>query len=86
MKVAVSAAGTELNAGIDPRFGRCPYFIIVNTDDMISEASARELQQGQGMGRGLRMGCGRGLNRGMDRRFGMGISTGRTPIPGGPDA
>lgn len=42
MKIAVSAAGTELNAGVDPRFGRCPYFIIVNTDDMSFEVFENE--------------------------------------------
>ena len=33
MKVAVSSTGKDLNAQIDPRFGRCAYFIIVNTED-----------------------------------------------------
>jgi len=34
MKVAVSATGNDLNSQIDPRFGRCRYFVIVETDDM----------------------------------------------------
>ena len=34
MKVAVSATGKDLDAPIDPRFGRCAYFIIVETEDM----------------------------------------------------
>ncbi|MBC8231488.1 DUF5320 family protein [bacterium] len=38
MKVAVSATGTNLNAQIDPRFGRCANFIIVDTDTMAFEA------------------------------------------------
>ena len=37
MKIAVSASGRDLNAQIDPRFGRCAYFIIVETDDMSFE-------------------------------------------------
>jgi len=32
MKLAVSATGKDLEATIDPRFGRCPYFIIVETE------------------------------------------------------
>jgi len=38
MKVAVSSYGTDLNSQIDPRFGRCAYFLIVDTDDMSFEA------------------------------------------------
>lgn len=34
MKVAVSATGKSLDAQVDPRFGRCQYFIIVNSDTM----------------------------------------------------
>ena len=32
MKIAVSAAGKDLEATVDTRFGRCPYFIIVETE------------------------------------------------------
>ncbi len=38
MKIAVSANGKELDAAIDPRFGRCAYFIIVDAEDMGFEA------------------------------------------------
>ena len=34
MKVAISAAGKNLESTIDERFGRCRYFIILETDDM----------------------------------------------------
>jgi predicted Fe-Mo cluster-binding NifX family protein len=34
MKIAISAMGTTLDAEIDPRFGRCQYFIIVDADTM----------------------------------------------------
>jgi predicted Fe-Mo cluster-binding NifX family protein len=42
MKIAVSSSGRTLDSQIDPRFGRCAYFIIVNTDDMSFEAFDNE--------------------------------------------
>jgi predicted Fe-Mo cluster-binding NifX family protein len=38
MKVAVTAVGGDLDAEVDPRFGRAPYFVVVETDDMSFEA------------------------------------------------
>jgi predicted Fe-Mo cluster-binding NifX family protein len=38
MKVAVSSAGTNLDSAIDPRFGRCANFLVVETEDMSFEA------------------------------------------------
>ncbi len=37
MKIAVSSSGKDLDSLIDPRFGRCPYFLMVETDDMSFE-------------------------------------------------
>jgi predicted Fe-Mo cluster-binding NifX family protein len=34
MKIAISSSGKNLNSDLDPRFGRCPYFIIVDPDTM----------------------------------------------------
>ena len=34
MKIAITSAGTDLNSNVDPRFGRTPYFLIVDTDTM----------------------------------------------------
>ena len=31
MKIAISSMGRDLDALIDPRFGRCAYFVIVDT-------------------------------------------------------
>jgi predicted Fe-Mo cluster-binding NifX family protein len=42
MKIAVSASGRDLDSQIDPRFGRCAYFIIIETDDMSFEAFDNE--------------------------------------------
>ena len=38
MKIAVSATGPSLDAQVDPRFGRCQYFVIVDPDTMQFEA------------------------------------------------
>jgi len=37
MKIALSSHGRDLNAEIDPRFGRCVYFLIIDPDDMSFE-------------------------------------------------
>ena len=34
MKICVSAESSSLDAPIDPRFGRCPYFVIVDSETM----------------------------------------------------
>ncbi|MBN2543692.1 NifB/NifX family molybdenum-iron cluster-binding protein [bacterium] len=34
MKIAVTSTGGSLNAQVAPNFGRCAYFIIVNSEDM----------------------------------------------------
>ena len=34
MKIAVSATSGNLDAQIDPRFGRCPYFVIIDPETM----------------------------------------------------
>jgi predicted Fe-Mo cluster-binding NifX family protein len=42
MKIAVSSSGPTLDDMVDPRFGRCTYFVIVETDDMNYEAFDNE--------------------------------------------
>lgn len=37
MKVAVSTSGKDLSSQVESRFGRCPYYIIVDTDTMAFE-------------------------------------------------
>ena len=34
MKIAISATDSNLNAKVDPRFGRCQYFVIVDPETM----------------------------------------------------
>ena len=38
MRIAISAAGPSLEAEVDPRFGRCQYFIIIDPETMLFEA------------------------------------------------
>ena len=42
MKVAVSSSGKDLAAQLDPRFGRCSYFLIIETDDLSFEVFKNE--------------------------------------------
>lgn len=42
MKVAVSSTEKNLDSAIDPRFGRCSYFLIIETGDMSFEAFSNE--------------------------------------------
>ncbi len=51
MRIAVSSSGDNLGAQIDPRFGRCAYFLVGNTDDMSFEAFDNEnIALGRGAG------------------------------------
>jgi predicted Fe-Mo cluster-binding NifX family protein len=38
MKICVTAISDNLESQIDPRFGRCPYFVIVDSETMKFEA------------------------------------------------
>jgi predicted Fe-Mo cluster-binding NifX family protein len=42
MKIAISSTGKDLDCQIDPRFGRCQYFIFVDPETMEFEASENE--------------------------------------------
>jgi predicted Fe-Mo cluster-binding NifX family protein len=52
VKVIVSASGKGLDAQVDPRFGRAPYFLLVDTETMEHEAleNRQNLQAPQGAG------------------------------------
>jgi predicted Fe-Mo cluster-binding NifX family protein len=42
MKIAVTATGPSLEAALDPRFGRCPCFVLIETGDMTFETVGNE--------------------------------------------
>ena len=42
MKIAVSSSGKDLDSQLDPRFGRCAYFLIVNIEDMSFDSFVNE--------------------------------------------
>ena len=46
MKLAITASGDRLDSDVDPRFGRCKYFIFVNPDTMDFEAVANAATAG----------------------------------------
>ena len=72
MKIAISATGPTLDAEVDPRFGRCPNFIIVDSETMKFEAlenssaaasggagiSAAQMTAGQGVQAVITGNCG----------------------------
>jgi len=33
MKIAIASTGQKLTAKVDQRFGRCPYFLLINTEN-----------------------------------------------------
>ncbi len=51
MKIAVSSTGQMLDSDVEARFGRCPYFLIVNPSTLEFEAIANaSAEQGGGAG------------------------------------
>ena len=34
MKIGISSTGKDLNAQVDPRFGRCQYFLVIDPETM----------------------------------------------------
>lgn len=51
MKIAVSATGPTLDSPVDPAFGRCTYFVVVDADGSSATAvrnSGTEMNSGAG--------------------------------------
>lgn len=53
MRIAISALQPDLDGEMDPRFGRCPYFVIVDTETMETETFANQ-NAGASSGAGIR--------------------------------
>ncbi len=53
MKVAITALGPELKDGVSTRFGRAPYFLIVETDDLSLVESIENPNTSAGGGAGV---------------------------------
>ena len=48
MKIGITSTGEDLNAEVDPRFGRCKYFLFVDTDTMDFETVSNESAMASG--------------------------------------
>lgn len=59
MKIAVTAQGRDLNAPIDPRFGRAKFFVIADTET--SEFSAADNTQNLNAAQGAGIQAGRNV-------------------------
>ncbi|MHA1211934.1 MAG: NifB/NifX family molybdenum-iron cluster-binding protein [Candidatus Heimdallarchaeota archaeon] len=53
MKIGISTMGNDLDAAVDPRFGRCQNYIIADTDNSTFEVVYNDAQN-EGHGAGLR--------------------------------
>ena len=47
-KICISSTGRDLDANVDPRFGRSDYFLIINPDTMNYELIINESQKEMG--------------------------------------
>jgi len=48
MKIAITATGPDMDSPVDNRFGRCSYFVIVDTDTMANEAIENKSAEAMG--------------------------------------
>ena len=57
MRIAISSTGRQLDSNLDPRFGRAPYFIILDTETMnfevVENTQNLNLPQGAGIQAGM---------------------------------
>ncbi|MGC9399675.1 MAG: NifB/NifX family molybdenum-iron cluster-binding protein [Anaerolineae bacterium] len=51
MKIAISASRGDINAPVDPRFGRCPYYVFADTEsDAVDIVPNEAVMAGSGAG------------------------------------
>jgi len=50
MKVCITASGNDMNSDSDPRFGRCSFFIIADSENGDFEAFENQAAAGDGAG------------------------------------
>jgi predicted Fe-Mo cluster-binding NifX family protein len=50
LKIAVTAAGATLDSAVDPQFGRCPYFVVIDLKTGSFEALKNTYTQGRQAG------------------------------------
>ncbi len=55
MKICITSRGDTLDSEIDPRFGRCAYFVFVNTETLAYEAISNPHAEATG-GAGIQSG------------------------------
>ncbi len=55
MKIVITSTGPELSSASDPRFGRCAYFVVVDTESMEITAHSNESRAAMG-GAGIQAG------------------------------
>ena len=48
MKICITSQGNDLESPVDPRFGRCRYFVVVDTDNGESEIVENSNKDGMG--------------------------------------
>ncbi len=50
MKICITSRGDDLSASVDPRFGRCQYFLFVDSGTMQYEAAGNPALAAEGAG------------------------------------
>ncbi|MBF0252440.1 MAG: NifB/NifX family molybdenum-iron cluster-binding protein [Candidatus Omnitrophica bacterium] len=48
MKICITSQGNDLDSAVDPKFGRCQYFVFYDTDNLTSEFVENNNKDGMG--------------------------------------